>query len=133
MTKIIISEVEGFKGRVHFRQPLNLEQVFAIEDAKDNAIQIEPSAFLTKLNEVTGNKDEQGEVIKAQWSSRADQFFIPALLKCIEKFEVENIPEGVTLDTFPLTPRLRSKNFVDFLWSELEKIYSGEVEIPNAS
>lgn len=133
MTKIINSEVEGFKGKVHFASPLNLDQVFAIEDAKDNAIQIEPSAFLTKLNEVQGNKDDKGEIIKAQWSSKADKFFIPALLMCVEKFDVENIPEKPTLETFPLTPRGKSQQFIDFLWAQLENIYAGEVEVPNAS
>ena len=133
MTKIVESSVEGFKGKVHFASPLNLDQVFAIEDAKDNAIQIEPSAFLTKLNEFQGVKDDNGEVVKAQWSSKADKFFIPALLLCVEKFEVENIPEKPTLETFPLTPRAKSQKFIDFLWSQLESVYAGEVEVPNAS
>ena len=133
MTKIINSDVEGFKGKVHFASPLNLEQVFAIEDAKDNAIQVEPSAFLTKLNEVQGNKDERGEAIKAQWSSKADKFFIPALLLCVEKFEITGMEEKPTLQNFPLTPRGKSQQFIDFCWQNLESIYAGEIEVPNAS
>lgn len=133
MSKKVISNIEGFKGLVVFRQPLNLEQVFAIEDAQDSAVDLEPSSFLMKVNEADGKKDADGNAIKVSWSSRADKFLIPALLLCIEKFEIEGFPENITFETFPLTPRSESQQFIDFLWSELVKVYQGEKEIPNAS
>jgi len=128
MSKIINSDIEGFKGRVTFHSPLNLEQVFCFEDAKDSSAELEPSAFLKRLNEVTGE-----ESVSISWSSRADKFIIPALLKCIEKFECENMAEIMTLENFPLTPRHQTQAFIDFLWNELHKIYLGETEIPNES
>lgn len=127
MSKKVLCEIEGFKGFVHFAQPLNLEQVFAIEDAQDKAIEIEPSAFLTKLNERRGTPDT------VSWSSRVDVHIIPAIVKCVDKFEIEGLPEKLTLETFPATPRSKATAFVSWCFNQLMTIYAGEQEVPNAS
>ena len=133
MSKVITSDIEGFKGKVTFHQPLNFDQVFAIEDAKDKAVDIEPSSYWTMVNTAMKVLDDGGEVKKLEWSSRGEKFFIEAILACAEKFELENIPEKPTVETFPMTPRSASHKLIQFLWEEINKIYDGEIEVPNAS
>ena len=130
--KTIDSTIKGFTGKVHFCDPLNYGQVIAIEDAKDAAAEDLPaSAFLTKLNEIQEKNDEQGAPIRASWNSRYNHLFIPAICKCVEKWEIEGFPEEVTPDNFPMSPRNESNQLVSFLFAELEKIYIGEIDIPN--
>lgn len=121
------STVKGFEGSVTFHDPLNIEQVFAIEDAQDMATEVEPSKFLTKISEA------QGQTIQAAWSSRSDRLFIPAILLCVKEWQVPTLPSPLTVDNFPFTPRGRASEFINWLWNEVTEIYQGETEIPNAS
>jgi len=56
---------------------------------------------------------------------------LPALLACVEKWELQDIPAGVTVETFPFTPRPASHQLIEWLWMELFKIYLGDAEVPN--
>lgn len=134
MPKIIEIDIQPFQGRVTLCQPLNLEQVIALEDAQDAATAEEtPSALLTKLNEIQGVKGDDGEPVKVSWSSRQDRHFIPALCKSVEKWELTGLPEKVTPENFPMTPRGAAVKLVRLLVGELMTIYNGETEVPNAS
>ena len=128
MSKKVKVEIEGYNGWVTFVQPLYLEHAHAIEAAKDGSIEAAPSAFLSKVM-----SQSSGEVVKVSWGTDSDAFFIPALLKCVEKWELENFPADVTAETFPISPRGKTRKLIDFLWQELENIYNGETEVPNAS
>ena len=56
---------------------------------------------------------------------------IPALLACVEKWEVSGFPETLTADNFPLTPRRETHNLIEKIFSAIADIYNGEKEIPN--
>lgn len=133
MSKTITSTITGFTGTVVLKQPLHLDDVFAIEDALDKSAIDEPSVFWTKTNEMLKRLDEEGKPIKVVWSSRQDSNFLTAILKCSERFTIDGMPEKPTLETFPMTPRGKAGEFIRLLWDELQKIYSGEIEIPNES
>ena len=133
MPRIVVSEIKGFKGRVTLCEPLTVDQLFAYEDAQDKAFEAAPSALLTKINEARGEKDEEGKPVKGVWASRESRFFVEAILKCAEKFEVERMEEKPTLDNFPFTPRPAAREFIQLLWNALTEIVNGETEIPNAS
>jgi hypothetical protein len=109
MSKSITSTVEKFKGSVIIADPLNLAQARLIEAG------------------MTQPEGEDGRV----WLSVIDENQLPAVIACVEKWEVENIPEGVTLDNFPATPRKQSHELVSFVFGELLKVYFGELKIPN--
>ena len=125
-----------------FHEPLNREQVFAIEDAQDRATDtegVEPSKFLTELMQARARLEarEKGEEPKAEeiqyhWTSRTDDIFLPAILLCVKEWHIERVPAGVTIDTFPMSPRGVASQFINWLWSALLGIYQGEIEIPNA-
>lgn len=134
--------VSGFEGHVVFCDPLNLEQVFAIEEAQESADKIEPSKFLTKVTEMQAKlealkKGEQPpefpEGFGVSWTSKTDGAFLPAILLCVKEWHLANVPEHPTVETFPMTPRGKSSELVNWLWDEIAKIYKGETEIPNAS
>jgi hypothetical protein len=125
-------KVKGFEGHAIFHDPLNMEQVFAIEEAQDTATDIEPSKFLTKVNELRGAKDEAtGEIVKASWSSKVDKLLLPAIMLCVKEWHLENVPEGVSLETFPMTPRGTASELVNWLWTQIIEVYQGEVSVPN--
>jgi len=108
MSKTI--QVTGkWAGSVEIADPLTIPQVQLIE------------AGLTPPE-----KNADGTV----WTSAIDSGKLPALFGCITKWELKGL-EGVTLETFPATPRKASHALVDFLFSELVKIYAGDVEVPN--
>ena len=56
---------------------------------------------------------------------------IPALLACVEKWEISGFPETLTADNFPLTPRRETHNLIEKIFSAIADIYNGEKEIPN--
>jgi hypothetical protein len=41
------------------------------------------------------------------------------------------LPDPVTFEAIPLTPRPESHAFIDWIFSEIKKIYLGELQIPN--
>lgn len=125
MTKRIESPSKRWAGYVVLHDPLNLEQVFAIEEVQDKAVDIEPSKFLQKANEA-------GVTVGTTWSSRTDKIIVPAILLCVAEWHLENFPDEVTADNFPATPRKDARALIDWLWNEINIIYSGEIEeVPN--
>ncbi len=56
---------------------------------------------------------------------------LPALLACVEKWELSNFPEDLSVENFPLSPRRETHNLIDSIFSEIAKIYNGELDIPN--
>lgn len=65
------------------------------------------------------------------WLSVIDGNQLPAIIACVEKWNIEGL-EGVTLETFPASPRKDSHDFIDWLFKEILAVYLGEVAIPNA-
>ena len=109
MSKVITSQSKIWTGTVTLAEPLTLPQVEKIEAAMDF---------------------RPGESEKV-WFTTLDREKLPAILACVEKWELKGFPESVTIETFPLTPRPASHKLVDWLWGELWKVYIGELEIPN--
>jgi hypothetical protein len=132
MPKTVSCPVAGFPGVVVFHDPLNMEQVFAIEDANDGAFQLEPSPLLTAWNKSHDIKDDTGNTVQASWSSRADNVFLRAIFLCVKEWKIEGLPDGITPETFPFTPRHKSHEMIDWLMKEINRIYEGETQIPNA-
>lgn len=65
------------------------------------------------------------------WLSVVDANQLPAILGCVENWELENIPEKPTLETFPASPRAETHKLIDWLFHELLTVYFGEATVPN--
>lgn len=125
--KRIESPSKKWAGYVLLHDPLNLEQVFAIEDVQDRSTEIEPSKFLQKISDVSGTS------IGITWSSRTDKLIVPAILLCVKEWHLTGMPEHPDVDNFPASPRKDARQLLDWIWEEINKIYMGDVEIPNES
>jgi hypothetical protein len=73
--------------------------------------------------------DETGKRI---WLTISDKKQIPAILACVEKWDLANFPDPVQSDNFPASPRGESHKLIEWLFGEIFKIYFGETQIPNA-
>ena len=67
------------------------------------------------------------------WLSVIDGMQLPAIFACVEKWELANMPDPLTMDSFPASPRVDSHKLIDWLFAELRTVYFGELEIPNES
>jgi len=110
MSKIITSTNEKWKGSVAIADPITIPQAQAIEATFKNV-----------------EAGEDGKV----YLTALDVNKLPAVILCVEKWELENFPETVTLETFPASPRKHSHALIDFIYREILKVYTGDAEIPN--
>ena len=106
MSKQITSPVSRWAGTVTISDPLTLPQV--------------------QLIEAGSQKPEGHEGEKTIWLSELDELKLPAVLACVEKWELENF----TADPFPASPRADSHKLIDFIFTELVGVYLGEAAIP---
>lgn len=105
MSKVLISPIEKWPGSVTIADPLNQIQAQAIE-----AGMTRPEA------------GEDGRV----WLSVIDGMQLPAVLACVEKWELENF----TPDPFPFSPRVDSHKLIEWLFTEIRTVYFGEAFVP---
>ena len=111
MSKVVISPFKKFPGSVTLYDPLTLPQVELIE-----------AAF------VTPEADENGKI----WLTILDKPKLPAVLACVETWNIENLPSPpLTIDNFYMSPRRATSNLITWLFDEIRMIYLGELEIPN--
>ena len=111
MSKIITSPIKRWPGTATIADPLSFPQAEAIQD-------------------VLGLPDEEKPVLpkKRVWLTVNDKKKLPAVLACVEKWDLENFNP----DPFPASPRHDSHKLVDWIWSEIYKVYIGEFDDPNA-
>lgn len=110
MSRKIISDIKGFEGSVEIADPLTLSQAQLVENGMEKP----------KLG-------EDGRY----WLSVKDEFQLPAVIACVEKWEIKNISASPTIDTFPGSPRVTSHDLIDLIFSEIRKIYLGKINVPN--
>lgn len=111
MSKVLESQSKRFTGSVVIADPLTIPQAQLIE---------------------AGMKAPKEESTDGRvWLSVVDANQLPAVLACVEKWELVGVPEKPTLETFPASPRAESHKLVDWLFRELLTVYFGEAEVPN--
>jgi hypothetical protein len=112
MSKVIISPIERYKGSVTIADPLTIPQAQAVERGM-----------------VSPTIDADGKV----WLSFYDGNQIYGVIACVEKWSLENLPDNLTVDSFPASPRKETHQLIDWIYSEIQKVYFGELLIPNVS
>jgi len=108
MSKIITSPVPKFAGTVTLSDPLTYPQVIAYERAV--AAVRESATTLAEMH----------------------QAMLPGLFACVEAWNLAGLPDPVTPENFPATPRVASTKLVSWLVSEVAGLYGESEEIPNA-
>ena len=117
MSKTITSPSKRWPGSVTLSDPLTLPQAEAIENALDDRRDAVEEAE-------TG---EDGRV----YFTITDKPCLPAVIACVEKWELEGFPDVVEVTSFPFSPRNAAHELIKWLFEEIIKIYSGESEVPN--
>ena len=115
MSKTVTYKGAKFAGSVTFSDPLTLDQEAAFEIA----------------NGAYKEAQLRAGTPGAATSARA---FLPAILACVEKWQLAGIPESVTIETWPLRPRAAMIELLAFLIGEIGKLYadSTDTTVPNA-
>ena len=108
MSRTITSPVKRFAGTVVLHDPLTFDQVFAFQDAMDAA-------------------REAGDNYL-----RVNHAVLPGVLACVEEWHLANIPDGVTIESFPATPPVQVARLISWLVEEVAKAFAEAEEIPNA-
>jgi len=100
--KVITSPVKRWPGTVTISDPLTFPQVFAFEDGL---------AAMRALGEDTDIRH---------------QFFalLPGVCACVEKWEIQGLPEMVTSETFPATPARASAELANWLIGEVSALFN---------
>lgn len=111
MSKTIISPSKKWAGSVTLADPLTLPQAEAFEAGLELPKDIPADGLI--FNTVT------------------DKLKLPAILACVEKWELADFPADVNMGTFPFSPRGKSSELINWLYGEIFLIYKGESEIPN--
>lgn len=109
--KIIKSPSKKWPGEVQLSDPLTFPQVLAFEDA---------------LRAVKTAKEDNLTL------ARANYLILPGVLACVERFNLAGLPDNISVDAFPATPRLASAQLVSWLIGEITALYNEAEEIPNA-
>jgi len=103
MPKRISSPSSRYPGEVVLADPLTLPQALAWEKAIRTAQTNDDNATITDVNYA----------------------ILPGVCACVEKWELEGLGE-LTPDTFPASPRKASIELINWLISEITRIYVGE-------
>ena len=56
---------------------------------------------------------------------------LPGIIPCVEKWNLENIPENPTVDTFPATPMQAAGELIDWLREEVLLLITQATTVPN--
>lgn len=76
------------------------------------------------------------EKIKAEYGSGSltdldtHVAWIPAIIACVEAWELAGIPKNPTVDTLPASPRDEMRSLIALLIDEIIKVFKGETELP---
>src|SRR5687767_3844181 len=135
----LTSPVKRFPGTVIVPDYLTPEQVFAIEDCQFNARDYFKENTTETERLITNAKGEEVKAIESNsrfsWL-RFRSHYIPAIVLCVKEWHLENFSlnghGGASYETFPMTPAEDVSDLLEWVFSELVKIYNGASNVPNA-
>lgn len=105
VSKIITSPSNRWPGTVEITDNPSWEQIDALEASFNIPI-------------------EEG---KAVYFSVIDRQQIPAILAWVEKWDLQNFPNPVTVENFPRIPSKARHQLVNWIYDEIRQIYLGDV------
>jgi hypothetical protein len=129
MAKTITSPSKRWPGTVILSDPLSMPQVMAFEDAIQNAREqaIEHGNTVT-VKDKDGVEKEAANAMSARYMNG----ILPGICVCVEKWELQGLPEKVTPDIFPGSPKMDSAELLAWLIREITELYRGAETVPNA-
>ena len=120
---VITSPVKRFPGTVTLPDFLILPQVLAWDET------------LIRKDEIKGRLPQDREPTfpeRKKFRGELDAAYLPAIFGIVQEWHIEGVPDVPTIENFPLTPRTPSAELTSWLIREIEALYYGEIDIPNA-
>jgi len=114
MSRILISPVKKFPGTVKLPEFYTLAQVSAWSDA---------------VQDVMAATDDKGNIRRI----KKYMIMLPAILACVEVWQIVGQPDNLTADNFVGTPTSAACDLLQWVDDEIRSIVNGDLEIPNAS
>lgn len=108
MPKTVTYQGKKWTGSVTFSDPLTFPQVLKFEQA---------------LRDVRALEDPS--------QTEADAALLPAVLNCVETWNLDKFPQVVTVESFPATPRVSSALLVAWLVNQVVALYNEGEGDPN--
>jgi hypothetical protein len=108
--------ITQFTGYVVLPDALNYPQLIAWQDAIDDMLATSKSDSLT-WDAATANP-------------RTAQYIVTALCSIVREWRLTGLPERMTIDTFPATPRVQSVLLIAWLGGLVAGLFSGSEETP---
>ena len=109
MSKIITSPVERFPGTVTLSDPLTYPQLIEYVKARDTIAEQNEELTMPEINYI----------------------WLKVIFDCVEEWRLENIPNELTVDTFPSTPFNASTKLLSWLTQEVTDLIVKAEEVPN--
>jgi len=110
MPKVVTSPVKRWQGTVTLSDPLTLPQAEAVDEA---------------MTTLPPSKDGQVTL------TAIDKLHLPAIFACVEQWNLEGLPDPLTMDNLPMSPLRARHSLIDRLWQEITGIYLEDSEVPN--
>jgi len=110
MGKVITSPSKRWSGSVTISDPLLIPQTIAFEEALNSA------------------KESGAESTAAKYS----YLLLPGVCACVEKWNLAGLPEDMTPETFPGSPKIESIKLLAWLINEVAALYNDAEAVPNA-
>lgn len=144
MSKVIRSPLQRWAGEVTISDPLTIPQAELIQDGFEPEEPDELKKARKAYNESLKNNGEESQETMSlkldllllleknrKFHTVADRRQLPAIFACVEEWNLSNFPKNPTFENFPANPRGDSHRLIAWLFSEIEKVYFGESEVPN--
>lgn len=111
MSRVITSPIKRWSGTVTLVDPIPFPQYMRFKEA---------------LREAEKFRDD---------NDRFSQAILPGIFACVEQWELKNFTNGngLSIDTFPATPRRSSDKLIVWLITEIGKIMFEADDLPNES
>lgn len=110
MSKVIVSPSKKWAGTVTLSDPLLIPQTVAFEDA------------------INAARESGAETTAAKYS----YLILPGICACIEKWNLAGLPENMSPEQFPGSPKVESISLMAWLIAEISKLYNEAETVPNA-
>jgi len=131
MSKILTSPVKKWSGTIVIPDFLTIEQAMKWEESIEGARNLLPDVDFEYVDghiDVSKLKPEHLEYFNVSHSLKYHNELVPGIKACVIEWHLENFdPEN-----FPATPRQSRIDLINWIVSEITKLYKDAEEIPNA-
>ena len=110
MSKILTSPVAKFPGTITIPDYLTYPQAIAY----------------WKGNEAARAIPDTGSMVEVNYA------LLPGLFLCVEKWDIQGLPEPLTVDNFPATPPRACRQLIQWVHKSITELIKDVEEIPNA-